>query len=272
MSDGLVAIQVDDSQGNVKLVRVIPTGTPPSPWKARIVDLISVDSQDNPKSTFTRGALSFFKVTIESLDINDVQTMITFNLFDSIGRSISLSFWGGSLRAGQRLTRREDILIPDDFYGDTAICYVNILTGNVQPVFPKLAGQPCCSEKSVAVAITGSKSQQGGLTSATAAASPGSYSLAFKLPDDAMLGTYTIYSSARYNAWADKTFDYFWLVTDINRDGKVNIVDISTVSRAFGSETGDPKYSGIVDIDNDGRINIIDIAATARDFGRARVG
>jgi hypothetical protein len=271
VSDGLVAVQVDDSLGNVKLLRVIPTGTPPSPWKVRIASLVSVDSQDNPKSTFTRGGLSFFKVTVENLDINNVQTMITFDLFDSIGRSVSFSFWGGNLQAGQSLTRREDILIPNDFFGNAATCYVNVLTGNVQPAFPKLAGQPCCPEQSVAVTITGSSSGSADSTPVSAATSPGSYTLAFKLPDDAMLGNYTVYSSARYNAWTSTKFDYYWLITDVNRDGKVNVVDISAAGRAFGSRTGGPKYNAMVDINNDGIINIIDVTTIARDFGRAIV-
>jgi len=271
VTDGLVAVQVDDSQGNVKLIRVIPTGTPPPPWKVRIVSLMSVDSQDNPKSTFARSAYSYFKVTVENLDVNNVQTMITFDLFDSIGRSVSFSFWGGNLQAGQRLTRREDILIPSDFFGNTATCYVSVLTGNVQPAFPKFAGQPCCPEQSVAVTITGSSSASGDSTSVSTATSTGSYNLAFKLPDDAMLGNYTVYSSARYNAWTSTRFDYYWLITDVNRDGKVNIVDVSAAGRAFGSKSGGPKYNAMVDINNDGIINIIDVATIARDFGRAMV-
>jgi hypothetical protein len=271
VTNGLIAIQVDDSQGNVKLVRVISTGTAPSPWKVRIVDLISVDSQDKPKSTFTKGELSFFKVTVENLDINDVQTMITFNLFDSIGRSVSFSFWGGSLHAGERIIRREGILIPTDFYGDTAACYVDVMTGNIQPAFPKFSGQPCCAEKSLVLTATGSSSKTAGSASVSAVTSLGSYGLAFKLPDDATLGNYTVYSSGRYNAWAVATFDYFWLNTDVNRDGKVNIMDVSAAARAFGSKAGDPKYSTMVDMNNDGTINIVDAAAIARDFGRIRV-
>jgi hypothetical protein len=271
VTDGLVAIQVDDAQGNVRLVRVISTGTPPSPWKVQIVSLSSVDSQDKPKSTFSRGAWSYFKVTVENLDINDAQAMITFNMFDSIGRSVAFSFWGGTLSAGQRVTRREDILVPTDFYGDTATCYVNVLTGNLQPVFPEFAGQPCCPERSVAVTITGSKSQTAGSTSASVAALSGSYSLAFKLPDDAAIGNYTVFSSARYNAWARTTFDYYWLNTDVNRDGKVNILDVSKVAKAFGFKAGDAGYNRIVDINGDGVINIVDTATVARDFGRAMV-
>ena len=56
--------------------------------------------------------------------------------------------------------------------------------------------------------------------------------------------------------------------TDLNKDGTVNIVDISIVARAFGSKLGDPNWNAIADIDKNGWVNIVDITVVARDYGK----
>lgn len=50
---------------------------------------------------------------------------------------------------------------------------------------------------------------------------------------------------------------------DTNGDGRVDIVDLISVARAFGSEFGGP-----ADINGDGRVNIADLVAVAVMFGR----
>jgi hypothetical protein len=62
------------------------------------------------------------------------------------------------------------------------------------------------------------------------------------------------------------------LITDLNRDGVVNIVDIRIVARAFGSKLDihfpDPRWNPIADMNHDGIVNIIDISIVAKDFGK----
>lgn len=57
-------------------------------------------------------------------------------------------------------------------------------------------------------------------------------------------------------------------ITDLNKDGTVNILDISIVARAFGTKLGDPKWEATSDLDKNGVVNIIDISMVARDFGK----
>ncbi len=57
--------------------------------------------------------------------------------------------------------------------------------------------------------------------------------------------------------------------TDINGDGKVDMVDIAMVSHAFGTQEGDARWILAADINSDGVINMIDIATVARDFGKS---
>lgn len=55
--------------------------------------------------------------------------------------------------------------------------------------------------------------------------------------------------------------------TDIDNNGVVNIMDIATVAKAFGTEPGDEKWYPIADVNEDGKINILDIAMAAKDYG-----
>lgn len=266
VTDGLVAVQVEDCLGSLRMIRVVPTGTPPPPWKVRIVEFCSCDSLGNPKSSFSRGTLAYFTATVGSLDtILERQVTIAFNLFDSVGVSIAVTYViPPPLAPGKQITIFTSMPIPSDAFAGAAIACVNVLTK-----LPKDGGQPYCPEESVEFTITGTASQATGLTLASSTSSAGSYSLSFKLPSNAMLGNYSIFTSARYNAWASATFDYFWLPTDVNRDGTVNILDISTAATAFKAKAGDPAYKSSADVNKDNLINILDIAAIARDYRRS---
>ena len=61
------------------------------------------------------------------------------------------------------------------------------------------------------------------------------------------------------------------LPVDVNYDGKVNIIDIAAVAKAFDSAYGppiDPRWQFRADIDNNRVVNVLDIGVVARDFGR----
>ena len=58
------------------------------------------------------------------------------------------------------------------------------------------------------------------------------------------------------------------LLGDVNGDFKVNIVDLSSIARAFGSEKGEPRWDPNADLDNNEKINIVDIFGAAQNFGK----
>ena len=265
VTDGLVAVQIEDDVGNLKMIRVVSTGTPPSPWKVQIAEFYPCDSYGDPKDSFSRGALAYFKVTIESLDsIFERQVVVTFNLLDSVGVSIAVAYASFSLGPGNQITYLTSMPMPSDAFAGTATASVNVLTK-----WPKKGGYPYCPEESVELEITGGTSS--GSSPAPPTGSDGYYSLSFKLPSNAKLGDYSIFASARYNGWARSTFDYFWLYTDINRDGEVNILDVAACAVAFGTRIGDPNFYRLADVNEDNVINILDIAGTAVDYGTARI-
>ena len=58
------------------------------------------------------------------------------------------------------------------------------------------------------------------------------------------------------------------LITDLNYDGKVDIMDIATCAKAFGTIPGDVRWEKQADINFDDKIDILDIANIAKDFGK----
>jgi len=57
---------------------------------------------------------------------------------------------------------------------------------------------------------------------------------------------------------------------DINADGKVNIIDLYAVAKAFGSKLGDERWNPNADLNEDQQISIIDMYTIAREFGKTR--
>jgi len=55
---------------------------------------------------------------------------------------------------------------------------------------------------------------------------------------------------------------------DVNRDGRVDITDLTLVSSHFGAIIGTPNYYAEADLNHDGVINIVDLSMTAADFGK----
>jgi subtilase family serine protease len=83
-------------------------------------------------------------------------------------------------------------------------------------------------------------------------------------------GTYTVTLNVTDNkgSWNIATANVqVILLGDLNGDGKVNIIDIAIVAKAFGKKHGDPDWNPSADLNNDKVINIVDIAIVAREFG-----
>jgi hypothetical protein len=59
------------------------------------------------------------------------------------------------------------------------------------------------------------------------------------------------------------------LLGDINLDGRVNILDISIVAKAFDSKLGDPSWNPSADVNRDELVNILDISLVAKEFGNS---
>jgi len=56
--------------------------------------------------------------------------------------------------------------------------------------------------------------------------------------------------------------------SDLNKDLKVDIQDITMVAAAYNTRSGDEKWNAITDLDRNGLVNILDISMVARDYGK----
>jgi len=89
-------------------------------------------------------------------------------------------------------------------------------------------------------------------------------------------GKYTIWAYA----WpvpgetytADNTFIhgtvYVGIPGDVNGNGKVDILDIAIIAKAYGAYPGHAKWNPNADLDDSNNIDIIDIAKAAKNFGK----
>lgn len=272
VKDGLVAIQVEDSLRTVEFIRVVSTGANPSssnPSYSKVkIELLSINSQGEPQSTFNKGSRVLLKTTISSLE--KINATVALSLFDSIGVFVgSCKLQSVLLEPGMNFTwvyPVSDLLIANNAYAGPTTCTANVLTN-----LPKDGGYPVCQENSIKFTIV-DESKTPGSGAVLANPSPdGSFNVSFKLPNTAAIGSYSVYVSARYNAWANASFDYAWLLTDVDRNYKVNIQDLFIVAKAFGSQPGDANWNVKADIDGDNLVNIVDVYKVARDFGKKRV-
>jgi hypothetical protein len=55
---------------------------------------------------------------------------------------------------------------------------------------------------------------------------------------------------------------------DANKDGKVDMVDVSIVVAACWATPGGPDWNPAADLDSDGAINMVDISIVTADFGK----
>ena len=101
----------------------------------------------------------------------------------------------------------------------------------------------------------------------------GEYLLTLQLSSEFERGIYNVYASASFEDQKAVECTRFELagaqyLTDINGDGKVDILDLASVAIAWGTSQGDPGWNPKCDIDGNGIVNIIDVALVAIDFGK----
>jgi hypothetical protein len=55
---------------------------------------------------------------------------------------------------------------------------------------------------------------------------------------------------------------------DIDHDCKIDISDVAFVAFYFGTKVGDPKWNPLADLNGDGKVDVVDVAIVARNFGQ----
>jgi hypothetical protein len=263
--DGLVAVQVNapgsDDPDHRFIMRTLNTGSEPAgPWPVEILEAYACDIDGNPLSSFRRGRAAGFKVTVRNNGASSQPVIATLNLYDSSGIPFAaLLMINETLGPYHTLSSRNwmEEAIPGDAALGTAHLYAVALTD-----WPQYGGIAWCPEKSSTFAITLDAPEP--LSTA-----PGNFSLPFRISDNGgRLGNYTLHATSWYNmsyATSLKTFEVA-LIADVNRDGTVDMADLSIIIDAFMSTPGSQSWNPAADIIKDNSVDMSDISVGIDEF------
>jgi hypothetical protein len=279
VSDALVAIEVDDPEGNHIILRTSSTGTIPTGFDMEIFSVTPCDQAGNPKNSFNIGTLAFFRITLHNNGPIPKYTAISLNVFDAKQVPFeALIIFRGLIYLGTT-----DMLVPVDIPQQASIGYA-VLYVNAYTELPKNNGVAHCPEKSTTFAIIaggggGKTAEDGSYVSSESTGSlyyltgsEGTYTLDFRLTrTHGKIGNYTTYVSATYQtqtATNTTTFHVF-LEGDLNGDKIVDMKDIGIATRAFGSTPGHPRWNPVADVNHDLKVDMKDIGIVIRNFGKS---
>jgi len=262
----LVTIEVDNPSNYIAILRTLPTGNPPPPDQSiEIISVFPCDSQGNLKTSFGRGSMAYFSVTVRNSGEKIQAIVIAINLFDADNRAIGFLFNHGTINKNSTRSIQLSFPIPDTAALGNAWVYANALND-----FPRAGGAAYCTEKSATFTIVAS----GGSALGSSVQEPqkilisseGTYEIVLKLPKGTRLGNFIVFATSRYERTQTMDTTIFeGKVPDLNNDGKVNILDLVVEAGKFGKTVPpeDPKY----DANGDGKINILDLVVVASYFG-----
>jgi hypothetical protein len=264
VTDGLVAIQVDDPRGTPIVIRTLTTGsTPQIAWYVYIGTVFASNQQGDPQLKFSKGELAYFNITVVNNDIQPRLTLVTINANDQNKVPIG----SGSIKTtlpGLTYTRFIiSIPIPADATLGTATAYANAYTE-----WPMLQGTPYCPERNATFNIVGA----GGGTAATTTIQQtySNYNLTFKLPTQIPKGTFTAYVTSIYQgvtAFNSTSFPVKML-GDVDGSGKVDWRDLNLLAKAYGTHQEDLNYNPEADFDRDGDVDWRDLNTLAKNYGK----
>lgn len=256
VTDGLVGLQVQTPTDTLLIIRTMTTGTvPPTTPYVEVRSVIPCNSSGDPKESFKKGTLAYFKITVTNYDIQPREALMTISTYDPNNTSFCSESIQTMLKEQWTSTFIISVPIPEDATTGNATAYANAYTD-----WPKLAGTPYCPEKSSTFQIiNGELSQATTATTKNKATTTlevkGSYNTSFRLAPRARAGNYTIYVSSRY--FGEETFNNTTFrvrqLGDINDDGKVDYQDLFLFRQAYIYE-----YNPDADLNHDGEIDYQD--------------
>ncbi len=270
ISDALVAVQIVDPAGDSLIYRTLNTGTEPQlNWMVEILEVVPTDESGNPKTSFRRGQLASFKITVKNNAAEPKDATLVLSCFYVVANEMpfeAMVYFQGSIPLGASPSFIVHVPIPVDAPICTAKVYANAYTQ-----LPENVGHAWCPEESATFSITGSTMSSQALGYETLQTPAGTYGATITLPDKYVLtGNYTIYASTSYlqlQAFAYTTFEVI-LLGDINGDKTVDIFDAVLLSKASGSNPESPNWDPRCDLNNDYIVDIFDAVLLAANAGK----
>jgi len=270
VTDGLAAIQIDDPQDGLFILRTLTTGgTPQGPWPVEILELITVNMAGDPESDFEVGGYVGLKISIRNNGLSIQHVMVIVNLYYSDGLPfLAWKFYEEDMMPESTETKTVHLPIPDDAHIGQASVYASAIED-----WPKNGGYAFSPEKSATFNIVGF----GG--SATYSPQgfhdmngPGEYNLTFCTNGyGGLIGNYTVSAVSLYGFYfvTNQTTFEVYLLGDVNDDGKIRVNDVLAVASAFGTNEGGPGWDPRCDLTHDGKVRVNDVLIVAQAFGKS---
>jgi hypothetical protein len=264
VGNGTVNLEVDSPFADYPiLLRTMSTGTLPQTQQTiDILSLFSCTQSGTPKSSFTRGTMAYFNVTLRNNNYTTTFFTVTLSFLDSAKGIVDSINWSDSVIAFGRASYIVPMLIPDAARTGTTTVYANVFSK-----MPKIGGYAIAREKNSTFTVTSTLSM-----SETTYSPPvevlanGQFYTNFTIPRYQYVGNYSIYVTTRnYNQTATNQKKIEVRVPDVNKDGRVNVLDLIKVGSKLGW-TG-PPGAIVEDVNRDGKVNILDLIVVSNFLG-----
>jgi len=196
VQDGLVALEVDDPQDQVIVIRTLSTGIPPADQIVEIVDVTPCGGPPdyNPRSWFYRGTWAYFNITVRNNDIEPRRVLVAGNVYDVNLTPLGFVAFEKTFSSDSTSWGIANFYIDGTVAVGDAGIYVSALTG-----WPRNSGTAYCPEELATFQII--ESGDGAANSSfqsSGSGSEGAYNLTFKLSPDATAGVYRVCVTTSY--------------------------------------------------------------------------
>jgi len=257
-NDGLIALEIQDSQGNVLVIRTLTTGASrSSSMPCQISSAYLSDMSANRQSSIQTGALGYFTLNLVNNDSIEHLMLVTLNLYDNDGIPIGLMSEQCSLLANTNGEAVLSIQIPIWARTGTAYGYADIYSN-----WPSSGGAPLSCEQPFQFTILNGLSSIGSILGSHG--DQGVYSLTFRLPTMGPTNeNYTVYASTSYSgSTVTKSTTFNCQFGDFTSEGTVNSTDFFIFTNSFISYSdGSSNYNHLCDMNQDGKIDSQDFFA-----------
>jgi hypothetical protein len=272
VQDGFVAIQIRDPFCRTVLLRTPVTGSgPTAPVLVELLEIFPCDDVGNPKYSFARGDYLGLKATVRNNASSQHVVVIAYIQFSNDVPFTTYTIFNQTIESGKTVSKFVHPVAKIPAGAPTGITKI---FGNTLTDLPENSGYPLCPEKITSFNIrTSTSSSASGITQEANMAISGSFNLSMSLEGNGLLGDFTVYATSLYGypipqPAANQTIFKVILLADINGDGKVDMVDLWLVAKAFGSYPGYPNWNPQADVDGNGKVDMIDIWIVAKSFGK----
>jgi hypothetical protein len=256
VTDGLVGLQITDSNENTIVMRTLKTGTStPTGLVTQISDAYLSDLSANQLTNINAGELAYFSIKLINNNQNPQNMIVTINIFDS--QEIPIGFISGqcSLIAGQSGIATLSIQITNNAHIGLAHGYANVYSN-----LPIDGGFPIGDEKSFEFTINDGLSEPKNAATVTGK-QQGSYSFMFRLPaKGATDSNFNVVASCSYlGSEVSKNASFKGTFADFNNDGQVDYNDVLFfVSSYIKYNQNNPLFTPQCDFDRDGALTYKD--------------